>query len=344
MTPISREQVRSVPSCIDNELQALIHYIQPLSAWNTPVSIQGRKSTDLSSRICISRLYGGGPPLHVFEGLVPTPAFPLTPSLSTSLDAEAVPEGHHPATPRLILSVLATAIYLGVPLVASQALSLVFKTLGPHTVVPYLNFALGKSIDTTAPIYPDPEAAVGLEHVAEILEADSSSSSGFSIAEDDFSYITAQSPPPSSDGDLSVLGSQESDDGFVDTSAHNYGPISDKIGEACACWLTRWAKDMLDLELEEESAGNVEIKPSNRPVIWRRGGLDPAWVTAVLSSDTLFVRGERERYDLARTVVDLRRQDGVLDDEEEQWAKLFEEAIYYENLVSLTLDLLTQLD
>ncbi|KAF6766447.1 hypothetical protein DFP72DRAFT_866521 [Ephemerocybe angulata] len=297
--------------------------------------------TRAAFEICISRLYGGGPPLHILRSLIPTVAQPLSTSLIALHDGEAIPDGHHPATPRLLLSVLATAIYLCIPTVASQALSLIFKTLGPHTVMPYLNFALGKSIDSTRPVFTDPEAAVGLEHVAEILEDDPDSGSSVSIADGDFSYIPVQ---PSLSGLRQGEGSdaafQEilSDDDQSDAghapSFHNYGPISDKIGEACACWLVRWAKDMLDTEMRTEDSAptNEGSQTVDPPVIWRRGGLDPAWVNAIVSADTLFVRSERERYDFARSIVELRRRDGVTDSEEQEWKKMFSEAIYYENM------------
>lgn len=278
------------------------------------------------TRICISRLYGGGPPLHVFSCLIPSTAQPLSPSLYSPLDSETIPDGHHPASPRLLLSVLATSIYLCIPTVASHTLSLIFKTLGPLTVMPYLNFALGKSIDTSAPLYPDPEAAVGLEQVAEQFDEDLASTS----SADDFAYIhRAQSAQGSTSSD----DSSDSEAGDHAFSSHNYGPISDKIGEACACWLTRWAKDMLELEVGDGRLSE-DVRASQKPLIWGRGGLDPEWVTAIVSADTLFVKGEKERYDLARSVVEFRRREGIDDDEEREWVKLFDEAIYYENMVS----------
>ena len=69
------------------------------------------------------------------------------------------------------------------------------------------------------------------------------------------------------------------------------------------------------------------------PVIWDRGGLSVEWICALASADTLFVRGERERYDFARAVVELRRRHGILQEEEDAWTKLFEEGIHYCHMV-----------
>jgi hypothetical protein len=49
----------------------------------------------------------------------------------------------------------------------------------------------------------------------------------------------------------------------------------------------------------------------------------------------LFVKSERERYDLAKAVVELRRSEGILEEEEVEWARLFTEGIYYANMVRL---------
>ncbi|RXW18454.1 hypothetical protein EST38_g7408 [Candolleomyces aberdarensis] len=243
--------------------------------------------TRAAFEICISRLYGGGPPLHIFSSLVSSTSQPLSPSFPVFDAKEAIPEGHHPATPRFLLSVLATAIYLCIPTVASQALSLIFKTLGPHTVIPYLNFALGKPIDSCLPLYPDPEAAVGLEHVAVILEDESLSMYG---------SVDSNSEIASKMSELEIGGQAESsissssdfassDDDSSASPSHHYGPISDKIGEA-----------------------------------------------SIVAADTLFVKSETERYDFARSVVELRRREGIVEREEHQWDKMFNEAIYYENM------------
>lgn len=148
------------------------------------------------------------------------------------------------------------------------------------------------------------------------------------------------------------------------TPSFNYGAVSDKIGEAATCWLARWGQDML---LHEEKASRAmdlplsptpfptlpsfsrrradtlpsrpstdessPVTPHRIPLIWGRGGLTSSWIRELVSSDALFVKGERERYDLARTVVELRRRQGIDDDEEKDWEILFRDGIYYTNMV-----------
>lgn len=72
---------------------------------------------------------------------------------------------------------------------------------------------------------------------------------------------------------------------------------------------------------------------STHIIIWARGGLSSDWVSALVSADTLFVKGERERYDLACSAVELRRRGGVPEVEEQVWNKMFEQGIYYANMV-----------
>ena len=196
----------------------------------------------------------------------------------------------------------------------------------------YLNFALGRSIDSCPPILQEPEAAVGLEKVAELIEEPA--------------IPCRHTPSPSEDKAETASSTQDTDTSDDDDlysmpiSAHSYGPISDKIGEACACWLTRWAKDMVSFEQHQVESNrhtrDYELQASipEGPIIWRRGGLDPAWITAIVSADTLFVKDEKARYELARSIVELRRKDGILALEEAEWQRLFNEAIYYSNMVS----------
>lgn len=73
--------------------------------------------------------------------------------------------------------------------------------------------------------------------------------------------------------------------------------------------------------------------PHRVPLIWARGGLTSTWIRELVSSDALFVKGERERYDLARTVVELRRRQGIDEEEERDWDIMFRDGIYYTNMV-----------
>lgn len=133
----------------------------------------------------------------------------------------------------------------------------ILKTIGPRTVQTYLNFALGNSkvVDPDLP-------AVGLDGLAEDLKGydvdlDVNTKVRLSPAND---YVSGPYSPlsvrsPSSTASLSST----SDESLVLSMSHTecsedvntgvprkfyYGPISDKIGEACACWLAKWGGDM----------------------------------------------------------------------------------------------------
>lgn len=234
----------------------------------------------------------------------------------------------------------------------------------------YLDFALGKHIGHLDPELGEPEAAVGLEHVAQLVDDERStvSTSSTVIREKDdvlrdFQPLNAtevlDSPTVTS---LHTTSDDESDGSYAELSSH-YGAISDRIGEACGCWLARWGTDLLSYEIqkEEEHTKLEPISPLlsrqrsttipsdaglNRatytglsktvqaiPCIWSRGGLSPAWVAAIVAADTFFVKGERERYTFARSVVELRRKNGIIDAEEEEWTRMFAHDIYYANMV-----------
>ncbi|KAF8973826.1 hypothetical protein BDZ97DRAFT_1912281 [Flammula alnicola] len=323
--------------------------------------------TRAAFEVCISRLYGGGPLLHVSPNLIPTTKHPLTPPFSGVPEVDELPARKHPATPRFLQSLLATSIYLSIPSVASQALSLILKTIGPTTVVQYLDFACGKPANHYLQAdSEEPQAAVGLENVAHLLDEEEMLDADRQVAEPR-EGLKPESPHDanSKEDDLSVsppmTNSPEPSDGEFDDSAQegpsrHYGALSDKIGEACACWLTRWAVDMLHLEAQDHTASKSDsrirskslssvdpkITPSTpitfpprrvtSPVILGIGGLSARWVAAIVSSDSLFVKNERERYNFARSVVELRRRAGSRDDEESVWASMFEHGIYYTNM------------
>jgi hypothetical protein len=309
-------------------------------------------------RICIARLYGGGPPLHIPRSLLPTPTHPLTPGFPAPPSLIDPPPGHHPATPRFLLSLLATAVYLSIPLTASQALTAILSSIGPYTVIQYLNFALGKPIRGAGP--GEPDAAVGLEDVAqdvtrellhnipEINREDLSVSHSLSESDLDIKKVDPSDTSSHSDRHSEYSRAYMGDHTHEELS-FVYGAVSDKIGEAAVCWLARWGPDMLQLEMrrEDECAGGEAMAGSSSshltshynvsectiPVIWARGGLDARWVRALVSADVLFVKGERERYEFAKLIVELRRRHGMDEAEEEEWTKMFSHGIYYANMV-----------
>jgi hypothetical protein len=166
------------------------------------------------------------------------------------------------------------------------------------------------------------------------------------------------SPPNTSYGSIS------DDEGSTDEPLLHYGVVSDKIGEACACWLARWGTDILVYEMRDDemqesgtstpvlsrkraktippdfspgdfSSGGPSKGRGSIPLIWSRGGLNAKWVAAIISADTFFVKGEQERYAFARSVVELRRKEGIIEAEELEWTRLFEHGIFYANMVRL---------
>ncbi|KAF9817534.1 hypothetical protein IEO21_03385 [Rhodonia placenta] len=328
-----------------------------------------------NTRVCIARLYGGGPPLHVPSSLLPTPSQPLTPAFPypSSAPSSPTPDGHHRATPRFLLSLLATSLFLSMPAVASEALQMILSTVGPYTAVRYLNFALGHGIGPPDNDEPGDghEPAVGLESVAELalaMRAEPTTPDSGSSQEDQICKEGPASAASDDSGSDMDLGTDDYDGESrrAPEPAYVYGAVSNKIGEAAACWLGRWGADILHWE-EDVTRGHARSKSEDQgggrkrtstapsrfaeparnggvvggadtremvvPVVWRSGGLDARWVRGLLSSDALFVRGERERYEMAKTVVEMRRKEGIDEEEEKEWEALFRTGIYYENMI-----------
>ncbi|TFK57675.1 hypothetical protein OE88DRAFT_1804172 [Heliocybe sulcata] len=349
--------------------------------------------------ICIARLYGGGPPLHISPSLLPSPSCPLTSSFPCPPHTSSpIPPNHHSATPPFLLSLLATAVYLSIPSVASQALSLILNSVGPYTVMRYLGFAVGKGIGLEEGEDDLRDAAVGLEGVAEIIkeededgdqvmslpdspppahkEEDKTPTAALEDVSKKLGFMEVKKEDPM-DGSVSSSSSSEDLSAQMDSEAsepsYYYGAVSAKVGEACACWLARWGRDMFEYEEKVEKVvaeGKVSppanflsgTGPSRRrattisttpeslhftfragefhanaadvvvPLIWRRGGLDASWVKALVMSDFLFVNAERERFELAKGVVEMRRRQGLDGREEVEWEEMFSTGIYYANM------------
>jgi hypothetical protein len=288
----------------------------------------------------------------------------------------AVPQGHHPATPRFLLSLLSTAIYLSIPSVASEALQRILASVGPSTVVHYLNYAIGRGIGLGGA--DDAHAAVGLEHIGKDLSPahspHASSSAHAAAASSSSSVQEHASELVELEAKLGEVHLREQDDSAG--PAYFYGAVGNRVGEAAACFLARWGVDLLAAEegalhgttnapafgapsarhgttttmtnnASDISANTVTSHAYTRayqafsgrmgvdaPRIWTRG-LSARWVSGLISSDEFFVQGEWKRYEFSKRVVELRRSlKGVLREEEREWRKLFEEGIYYSNLVS----------
>ena len=280
-----------------------------------------------------------------------------------------IPQGHHPATPRFLLSLLSTAIYLSIPSMASEALQRILASVGPCTVVRYLDYAIGRGIGAEDPgSGTEPHAAVGLEHIGKDLSPQADAHAHSLHAS---SHATASRPASVHTPDLEIeskfgeMHLREQEDA-AGGPAYFYGTVGNRIGEAATCFLARWGVDLLTAEEEGLSSAPEFAASSPQTVatvagvnvnavtndpyarahqafsgrtdvgslgIWTRG-LSARWARGLISSDECFVQGEWKRYEFAKRVVELRRSlKGVIGEEEREWKKLFEEGIYYSNLV-----------
>ena len=68
------------------------------------------------------------------------------------------------------------------------------------------------------------------------------------------------------------------------------------------------------------------------PLIWHREGLTPVWVC--LDIVRFALRQEREGT-IRLGLVEMRRNEGLKEEEEVEWAKMFTEGIYYASMVRL---------
>lgn len=362
--------------------------------------------TRAAFEICLQRLYSSYPQLHFPVSLLPTAAQPLTPSFpppaedkfpSLQAAAQNLPEHTQLVTPRLLLSLLATATYLGQQYLLREVLAIVLRTVCPQTVNRYLYFAIGHGIGEEEWDNQDDEGARGMETVAKTVASgfvhtsaedwssvsgsdESSPTRGARLSTDSNSSTYSDEGPSVAkvEGEISHRSVTRSDsirststvrpgqNGLASLSTftvheetpedfimpHFYGFVSDRIGEACVCWLARWGLDVL--KIEEQMA---EVDPQHDgPLVWAQGGVPANFVAAVLSSDALFVPNEIERYRMTRRVLELRRaswhamleseQSGTpsvnsepesiegWDEDERELAKVFVEGIYYSHMVS----------
>lgn len=278
----------------------------------------------------------------------------------------------HLTSPRLLLSLLATTIYLGHSALLREVLSLILRTIGPGTIGRYLSFAVGDGIGDEEWDGQTGEGARGLEDVAKPLvpelrvrseshdgpkrrSARSSTDSTGSNVKGDEEELKSEGPGhgrrPSRPSPLSFDPSSSLDSHDSDSAnlPHFYGFASDKIGEACCCYLTRWGGELLS----QESKFDPDQEPPWR--VFAHGGIHAKFLRALLSADALFVVKEIDRYKAARKVLDLRRrgkEDGgdlgmsqmtienSQEEDEDDWEdeeeleKVFTDGIYYTHMVS----------
>lgn len=260
------------------------------------------------------------------------------------------------------------------PGITSEVLGLILGTISPWSVGSYLGFALGRGIGG----YRGEEwedwsekgvvgvGAKGLEKLGKPIRVNEEdahrpgeSSTGGDHKEGDKGPTSRIGRPhrassPTFSVQSSVASSQISGlredgaddgsdlDGHGEEDSYFYGLPSSKIGEGCACWLSRWGVDVLDVEaeiwkargkgttkgedelvrkLKEMDIGerdrvegefpiyddSVDHPPRPFPPIWSLGGLPASWIRAVISSDAFFVSSEMERYQVAKKVFEMRR-------------------------------------
>jgi hypothetical protein len=268
-----------------------------------------------------------------------------------------------------------------------EVLSMVLRTVGPLTIGRYLGFAIGdgvgeeewdgqhhegardlegigrpikrkeehiieeidESLDPDHPRIPIPSSHRGSADSDIKLDDDDSKVGGSAPTVTVTRSISGASNATLRGLSLSQLGLQDDRSSAEILLPHFYGFASNKIGEACVCWLARWGVDLLDVEL----ASTAGHEPSFR--VWAHRGLPANFVRALISSDSFFVKDEMERYRVAREVLDLRRRgwevemesrgdisasfesDGGTeewDDDEAEMAKVFAEGIYYSHMAS----------
>ncbi|CEH14074.1 hypothetical protein CBOM_01952 [Ceraceosorus bombacis] len=420
---------------------------------------------------CLTSLYGAEPRLVLPSWARPTPTHPLglawppravrMPPSEAELEADGIaqcdvqeaaslPHGAHPATPRFLLSLLSTSLYLGIPSISSRALTLILASITPWTLPTYLRYAIGEGVDSDPNIAEgdldqeidgplagaevlgsaieetesdsfhedealDDSAQTELNDLADKVASTSLSARGSrnashlesAAAQKEAEMPTGQPLDARSDSPLQAIKKHSHEASPVMHSKHpspttfrgaqasapatprqsralnesvlrasrsaplrrkyDYGPAAARIGEACACWISRWGADVIQVEealvmLEEQldwharsskaehfrdeddrsasmddtasssSAGSTQgvqynataagdpdelgdgrahaFPPPPKLVFWgpsSHGGVPASWVRGTISADTLCVRGEAERWDLARRVVDLRR-------------------------------------
>jgi hypothetical protein len=334
----------------------------------------------LTIRTCLSRLYSPFPTLQFPVAMIPVPSQPLSPCfdgrppISFPEITDLLPSRTQLATPRFLLSLLATTIYLGHSSLLRQTLGLLLRTVTPVTISRYLSFAVGDGIGEEEYDGQTDECARGLEDVAIPLVADTeggttrskgrartstdstaSASSGRTDEEEQKSEghtglasgTTRRTSRPSP---LSFDQEPELEDDTDSLMPHFYGFSSDKLGEACCCFLSRWGVDILHQEIKFDESSPWRVFAS--------GGIHAKFIRALLSSDSFFVDSEMGRYRAARKVLDLRRRGredhgdlgaspqsvmmGAEEDEEEwedeeEMEKVFTDGIYYTHMVSCSL-------
>ncbi|KAJ9101805.1 hypothetical protein QFC21_003144 [Naganishia friedmannii] len=251
---------------------------------------------------------GKGREVEIWFTLLPTQAEPLTPSFpyppstatsppSLSSSSKQTPSQAQTQTtaPRLLLSILATSIYLGQNPLVRECLGMVLGSISPWSVCRYLEFAIGRGIGSEDEDGEGEEddldgPAVGMERVGKRYDPDLTDSAsvfttgttvkyGTSLsirttttteknsfhkiemqdprAEEEIKKESPALPLPSSSSSSSFASTEQPPGNRASRPRYFYGFAGDKIGEACVAWLCRWGVDILGMEEELAYSSSV---------------------------------------------------------------------------------------
>ncbi|TIC41760.1 hypothetical protein E3Q08_03108 [Wallemia mellicola] len=304
--------------------------------------------TRSSFEYCLGYLYGKSSNLVLDSKFKPTPQYPLTPSYPTFEQPQSNSSNTQLATPEFCVSLIATAIYLGCPSIANKALNFILASISPINVSFFLKFALGEGLGAHRHWYPgEQEAAVGMEEIGLVMEKCLDTHIETSESEATPSGV-ATPISASHENNLDKLSTidiaSKTEDYSVDSDTEDYipsfhyGAASDKVGEACVCWLSRWALEIIEIEdILVNDDGEITHPSGCIPfATWSLEGIPAKWIRAVISSDSLFVPGgEWQRYKLASRIVELRRRQnkGALSYSDEcEFDRMFADGIYYTHM------------
>ncbi|PWN21986.1 hypothetical protein BCV69DRAFT_281894, partial [Microstroma glucosiphilum] len=104
---------------------------------------------------CIAHLYAAAPELILPQWAIASTAQPLSSywpptsgprSRPLPIAAASATGDYQPATPRFLVSLLCTSLWLGVPSLTASAFTLILASFTPYTVSTYLRFALGRPL------------------------------------------------------------------------------------------------------------------------------------------------------------------------------------------------------
>ncbi|PWN48919.1 hypothetical protein IE53DRAFT_318545, partial [Violaceomyces palustris] len=312
---------------------------------------------------CIAHLYGGGPKLVLPYWSSPSARDPLSPAFEidfspapsqASQSVRIIPPNCQPATPRFLLSLLATSIYLNIPSITSQALTLTLCSMTPYTISHYLRFAIGKGIEgaveamrhsrmpsSKLPSLWDWELEGPARTLEELGRLDDTpkkqSKKGQRFKAMKFSRGRENDTASSAGKTRGGIEGVDQDDNDDDPEFH-YGAPADKIGEVCACWIASGDLDVPNpWNLPRNQMPDVYDLYQAPPLrLWSYPSMPSVWVRALISSDSFFVRSEWERYCFAKRVLSLSAAKTTtseeMDEDETEYLELFSSGIYYTHM------------